>query len=306
MISFEKQLESTKQWVATPRFDGILRLHSPRDIAEQQGTIAVEQIKRLNAARLQLDVMRVPGIVVARTDAEAATLLENRTDERDQPFIIGATNIEVPSYKAAYIAMLRILADRGAQDVRGRTAAAKAMSKGSTQVQHLVQTEVPPGLLEEWLEIWRQHYQYPARIRVELRPHTAGSELLELKVLDEGRRQLAHVICTTIQDRRGRTILVIRDQNTDPLLRMKRLMTLVQLFLIDRYRVNSVHYVSPTQDNQLQTARMKDLGIFTDVNTEVGQIIVAAVNRERVGDLVALDRNALDRLIQKSAPIGTS
>ena len=38
-----------------------------------------EQIKRLNAARLQLDIMRVPGIIVARTDAEAATFLDNRT-----------------------------------------------------------------------------------------------------------------------------------------------------------------------------------------------------------------------------------
>jgi isocitrate lyase len=188
----------------------------------------------------------------------------------------------------------------------GRTAATKAMSKGSTHFQHLVQTEVPPKLLEEWLEIWRKHYQYPAAIRVELRPHTAGSELLELKILDEERRQLAHVICTTIQDRRGRTILVIRDQNTDPLLRMKRLMTLVQLFLIDRYRVGSVHYVTPTQDNQLQTARMKDLGIFTDVNTEVGQIIVASVNKERVNELLAPDRNALERLIVKKSAVLTS
>src|SRR6201998_63837 len=39
-----------------------------------------EQIKRLNAARLQLDIMRVPGIIVARTDAEAATFIENRSD----------------------------------------------------------------------------------------------------------------------------------------------------------------------------------------------------------------------------------
>ena len=30
-----------------------------------------EQIKRLNAARFQLDIMRVPGIIVARTDARA-------------------------------------------------------------------------------------------------------------------------------------------------------------------------------------------------------------------------------------------
>ena len=53
-----------------------------------------EQIKRLNAARFQLDVMRVPGIIVARTDAEAANLLDSRADERDQPFLLGATNLE--------------------------------------------------------------------------------------------------------------------------------------------------------------------------------------------------------------------
>ena len=35
-----------------------------------------EQIKRLNAARFQLVVMKVPGLIVARTDAEAANLLE--------------------------------------------------------------------------------------------------------------------------------------------------------------------------------------------------------------------------------------
>jgi isocitrate lyase len=52
-----------------------------------------EQIKRLNAARLQLDIMGVPGIIVARTDAESATLLESRSDERDQPFVLGATRI---------------------------------------------------------------------------------------------------------------------------------------------------------------------------------------------------------------------
>ena len=48
-----------------------------------------EQIKRLNAARLQLDIMGVPGLIVARTDAEAANLLDGAGDERDQPFILG-------------------------------------------------------------------------------------------------------------------------------------------------------------------------------------------------------------------------
>src|SRR5689334_2236842 len=52
-----------------------------------------EQIKRLSAARFQLDVMNVPGIVVARTDAESATFLEGRGDERDHPFILGATSV---------------------------------------------------------------------------------------------------------------------------------------------------------------------------------------------------------------------
>src|SRR6187397_970988 len=64
-----------------------------------------EQIRRLNAARFQLDVMRVPGIVVARTDAEAASFLDNRGDERDQPFILGATNMALPSYKAGQVAI---------------------------------------------------------------------------------------------------------------------------------------------------------------------------------------------------------
>ena len=72
-----------------------------------------EQIKRLNAARLQLDIMRVPGIIVARTDAEAATFLDNRSDERDQPFILGATNLDLPSYRVGYLAILKTLHELG-------------------------------------------------------------------------------------------------------------------------------------------------------------------------------------------------
>ena len=72
-----------------------------------------EQNKRLNAARLQLDIMRVPGIIVARTDAESATFLDDRGDERDQPFILGATNLDVPSYRIGYLAILRRLHQRG-------------------------------------------------------------------------------------------------------------------------------------------------------------------------------------------------
>jgi len=77
-----------------------------------------EQIKRLNAARFQLDVMKVPGIIVARTDAEAATFLDSRNDERDHPFILGATNRDLPAYKVGYVAILRRLREQRV-DVRG-------------------------------------------------------------------------------------------------------------------------------------------------------------------------------------------
>jgi isocitrate lyase len=65
-----------------------------------------EQIKRLNAARFQLDIMKVPGILIARTDAEAATLLDGRGDERDHPFILGATRVDLPSCKVASLSIL--------------------------------------------------------------------------------------------------------------------------------------------------------------------------------------------------------
>ncbi len=545
-----------------------------------------EQIKRLNAARLQLDIMRVPGIIVARTDAESATFIENRSDERDQPFILGATNIELPSYKAGYLAILRKLFELGVEEVRGhllfalseaeyvaafawlervglmsmiaksahalrdvptsefdaaldkidtryveiwqaeaglktyglavaevlefrtaegerfdmtvdewlafskrasfyeareraksmgiqvtwdcelpktpegfyhiqagidyaivkslavapfadvlwmetktadledaakfaeaihaqypdkmlaynlspsfswdttgmndeemkrfpeelgklgyvfnfitygghqidglaaeefatalkqdgmlalarlqrkfrllespyrtpqtlvggprldaalmassgRTAATKAMGKGSTQFQHLVQTEVPTKLLEEWLADWSKHNDYAAKLRVQLRPHTAGSELLELSVLGESSvnqpsgEKLANVVFAYIQDRRGRSILSVRDQNTLTPVRKKRLMTLAQLFLIHRYNASSVHYVTPTEDNEFQTQRMKSVGIFSDVHTEIGQIIVAQVSKERVAELLTPDRVLLLEIIRKTSP----
>ncbi len=549
----------------------------------QAGKVLVgqdEQIKRLNAARLQLDIMRVPGIIVARTDAESAALLENRSDERDQPFIVGAINIDVPSYKVGYLAILRRLVELGVAEISGhllfavseaeylatlawlervglmrmiaesaqalrdvtateieaaldrietrymeswqaeadlktygqavadviesrteegerfdmtveewlsfskrasfyemrerakamgmqvtwdcelaktsegfyqvqggidyaiarslavapfadmlwmetktadlgearkfahaihaeypdkmlaynlspsfnwdttgmsdeemkrfpeelgrlgfvfnfitygghqidglaaeefatalkqegmlalarlqrkfrllespyrtpqtlvggprldgalaassgRAAATKAMGKGSTQFQHLVQTEVPLKLLEEWLATWRKHWNYPAKIRVELRPHTAGSELLELTVLTEpSREKLANVVFSNIQDRRGRNILSIRDQNTLAPLRKKRLMTLVHLFLIHRYKAGSVHYVTPTEDNEVQTQKMKSMGIFSDVHIEIGQIIVAEVSKERVAELLKPDGEALVEMIRTTS-----
>ncbi|HEX2756355.1 MAG TPA: isocitrate lyase ICL2 [Candidatus Limnocylindrales bacterium] len=192
--------------------------------------------------------------------------------------------------------------DAALMAVSGRTAATKAMGKGSTQHQHLVQTEVPTRLLEGWLATWATHWERPANLRVELRPHTAGSDLLELRVVDDSDDPLANVIFASIVDRRGRSILSIRDQNTAAAVRRRRLMTLVQLFLIHRYRALSLHYLTPTEDNRSQTQRMQDLGIFSIVRTEIGQIIVADVNRERIVELVRPEGDALAELIGEAIP----
>jgi isocitrate lyase len=182
----------------------------------------------------------------------------------------------------------------------GRTATTKAMGKGSTQVQHLVETEVPPRLLEEWLELWSEVNQLEGPFTVRLRPHTAGSELLELSVLDPSQEKVARVVFAHIRDRRGTNILSVRDQETIPEeLRNKRLMTLCHLFLIHRYKASSIHYVTPTEDNVGQTKGMQALGLFSEVSVEIGDIIVAAVDQERVPRLLHSDRHELKRLINK-------
>lgn len=56
-----------------------------------------EHINRLVAVRLQFDIMGVENLIVARTDAEAATLLTSTIDPRDHPFILGSTNPKLKS-----------------------------------------------------------------------------------------------------------------------------------------------------------------------------------------------------------------
>jgi isocitrate lyase len=181
----------------------------------------------------------------------------------------------------------------------GRTATTRAMGRDSTQHQHLVQTEVPKALLEGWLAIWTGHYGLSGGLRVELLPQRAGSELLELSVR-RGKDTLANVIFAPIVDRRERTILSVHDQNTfDEALRKKRLMTLVHLFLVHRYKAQLVHYVSPTEDNRYQTSKMKVHGIFREVSSEIGDIIVADVNAKRIVELLEPDGEALKGLIEK-------
>ncbi|OBJ21285.1 isocitrate lyase [Mycobacterium colombiense] len=182
----------------------------------------------------------------------------------------------------------------------GRTATTKAMGEGSTQHQHLVQTEVPKKLLEEWLAMWSENYSLGEKLRVQLRPRRAGSDVLELGIYGNDDEQLANVVVDPIKDRHGRSILQVRDQNTfAEKLRQKRLMTLIHLWLVHRFKADAVIYVTPTEDNQYQTEKMKSHGIFSEVYQEVGEIIVAEVNRPRIAELLQPDRVALRKLITK-------
>ena len=53
-----------------------------------------QHIKTLNAARLAADVCGVPSLVIARTDAHAATLITSDVDPRDQEFTTGERTAE--------------------------------------------------------------------------------------------------------------------------------------------------------------------------------------------------------------------
>ena len=53
-----------------------------------------DAISKLVSARLAADVMGVPTVLIARTDAEAADLVTSDVDENDKPFITGERTVE--------------------------------------------------------------------------------------------------------------------------------------------------------------------------------------------------------------------
>jgi isocitrate/methylisocitrate lyase len=66
------------------------QLSSAKKCGHMGGKVLVptqEAVAKLSAARLAADVCNVPTVLIARTDAEAATLLTSDVDERDRPFI---------------------------------------------------------------------------------------------------------------------------------------------------------------------------------------------------------------------------
>jgi len=180
----------------------------------------------------------------------------------------------------------------------GRTATTNAMGKGSTQFQHLVQTELPTKVLTEWVKKWAEQNGFNETFTVKLRPHIPASTILELSLLVDNQK-VANVIFTSLTDRNQKQFLSIRDQNIfRNELRQKRLMTLMQLFLINRFKTYAMHYLSPTEDNLQLCEGMKRLNIYTNVNTEIGQIIVAEVDTVHVKGYLE-NETYLQKLIKK-------
>ncbi len=73
------------------------QLSSAKKCGHLGGKVVVpvrEFIQKLIAARLAADVMGVPTVLIARTDADAARLLLSDVDERDAPFLTGGRTEE--------------------------------------------------------------------------------------------------------------------------------------------------------------------------------------------------------------------
>lgn len=73
------------------------QLASEKKCGHMGGKVLVptsQHIRTLTAARLAADVMGVPTVIIARTDAEGATLLTSDVDPRDHAFITGERTME--------------------------------------------------------------------------------------------------------------------------------------------------------------------------------------------------------------------
>ena len=73
------------------------QLASAKKCGHMGGKVLVstqEAVQKLIAARLAADVLGVPTILLARTDAEAASLVTSDIDENDKPFLTGERTVE--------------------------------------------------------------------------------------------------------------------------------------------------------------------------------------------------------------------
>jgi isocitrate lyase len=63
--------------------------------------------------------MKVPGVIVARTDSHDATAIDTLDDERDHPFVYGATNPDIVPFKNVNLAVIRKFYEEGFAEING-------------------------------------------------------------------------------------------------------------------------------------------------------------------------------------------
>ena len=93
--AFELMKSMIKAGAAGVHFED--QLSSAKKCGHMGGKVLVptsEAVGKLTAARLAADVLGVPTVLLARTDADAANLITSDTDERDLPFITGERTAE--------------------------------------------------------------------------------------------------------------------------------------------------------------------------------------------------------------------
>ena len=122
------------------------------------------------------------------------------------------------------------------------------------------------------------------------------AEEMMLNVFDEARDKIAEIIYRVDKDRAGRKFLAVKDQNTVKKYRAHRLMTLMHFFLLHRYKIDLVHYVTPTDDNRLSVSRMIQNGVFREARTDDPNIIAIGVDTARAQKIFAND-DSLKRFI---------
>jgi isocitrate lyase len=112
-----------------------------------------EHIDRLCAARLQADIMGTETLIVARTDSEAANLLDTNIDPRDHPFILGTANKNLPPLNQFVEEAVK--ANCSAEEIEKRqidwNAQAKLCTFGEAVAREL-KGKGKEGLIPEWLE----------------------------------------------------------------------------------------------------------------------------------------------------------
>jgi len=112
-----------------------------------------EHIDRLVAARLACDVLGVNLILVARTDAEAATLLDSNMDGRDHAFILGVTTPNMPSLQEA-IDAAEASGKSQAQASNEWTERARLMTFGDAVLSQIEALNVPPFQKSQMRSRW--------------------------------------------------------------------------------------------------------------------------------------------------------